>query len=98
MQTENRLLEDLARVAAGAMGVAQGMRGEVEARLRDQFAKVLSGMDLVTREEFDVVRAMAETAREEQEVLSERLAKLEAALATLEVTPSKSKERKAKKS
>ena len=81
MQSQSRLLEDLARVASSAMGVASGMRGEIEQRLKDQFESVLSRMDLVTREEFEVVRAMAQKAREEQEILNERLAVLEAALA-----------------
>ncbi|MCG8356512.1 MAG: accessory factor UbiK family protein [Kiloniellales bacterium] len=81
MQTQNRLLDDLARVAGGALGVASGMRGEIEARLREQFERVLARMDLVTREEFDAVRAMAVKAREEQEELAERLAALEAQLA-----------------
>ena len=80
MQTQNKLLDDLARVASGAIGVAAGMREEVEARLRDQFERVLARMDLVTREEFEAVKAMAIKAREEQEVLSERLAALESAL------------------
>jgi len=80
MQTQNKLLDDLARVASGALGVAAGMREEVEARLRDQFERVLARMELVTREEFDAVKAMAVKAREEQEALSERLAALEAAL------------------
>ncbi len=84
MQTQNKLLDDLARVASGAIGVAAGMREEVEARLRDQFERVLGRMDLVTREEFEAVRAMAIKAREEQEILSERVAALEAAL---EATP-----------
>jgi BMFP domain-containing protein YqiC len=79
MQTQNRLLDDLARVASGALGVAAGMRAEVEARLREQFERVLAQLDLVTREEFDAVKAMAVKAREEQEVLAARLAKLEAA-------------------
>ncbi len=78
MQTQNRLLDDLARVASGALGVAAGMREEIESRLRDQFERVLGGMDLVTREEFDAVKAMAAKAREEQETLAERLAALEA--------------------
>ena len=78
MQTQNRLLDDLARVAGGALGVASGMRGEIEARLREQFERVLARMDLVTREEFDAVRAMAVKAREEQEELAERLAAMEA--------------------
>jgi hypothetical protein len=79
MQTQNRLLDDLARVASGALGVAAGMRAEVEARLREQFERVLAELDLVPREEFDAVKAMAVKAREEQEVLAERLARLEAA-------------------
>ncbi len=80
MQTQNRLLDDLARVATGALGVAAGMRGEIEFRLRDQFEKVLTGMDLVTREEFDAVKAMAAKARAEQETLAQRVAALEARL------------------
>ena len=81
MQTQNKLLDDLARVASGAIGVAAGMREEVEARLRDQFERVLGRMDLVTREEFEAVRAMAVKAREENESLAARIAELEARLA-----------------
>ncbi len=80
MQTQNRLLDDLARVATGALGVAAGMRDEIEARLRDQFEKVLARMDLVTREEFDAVKAMAAKARGEQDILAARVAALEAQL------------------
>ncbi len=80
MQTQSRLLDDLARVATGALGVAAGMRGEIEARLRDQFEKILSNMDLVGREEFDAVKAMAAKARAEQETLARRVAALEAQL------------------
>ncbi|MBB3066675.1 MULTISPECIES: accessory factor UbiK family protein [Limibacillus] len=80
MQTRNRLLDDLARVATGALGVAGGLRQEAEGRLRQQFERILANMDLVTREEFEVVRAMAVKAREEQEALADRLAKLEAEL------------------
>lgn len=79
MQTQNRLLDDLARVASGALGVAAGMRAEVEARLREQFERVLTQLDVVTREEFDAVKAMAVKAREEQELMAVRLARLEAA-------------------
>ena len=80
MQTQNRLLDDLARVATGALGVAAGMRGEIEARLRDQFERILTGMDLVGREEFDAVKAMAAKARAEQETLARRVAALETQL------------------
>jgi BMFP domain-containing protein YqiC len=81
MQFDHRLIDDLARVAGGALGTLAGVREEVEARLRQQFERVLAGMDLVTREEFEVVRAMAQAAREEQERLAARVAALEARLA-----------------
>jgi len=79
MQTRNRLLDDLARVATGALGIAAGARREAEEVLRARFAAVLGGQDLITREEFDAVKAMAAKARAENAALSERLAALEAA-------------------
>ena len=81
MQSQNRFFDDMARVAAGAMGALSGVRGEIEARFRDQFERILAGMDLVSREEFEAVKAMAAKAREEQEVLAQRIAELEARLA-----------------
>src|SRR5713226_8385465 len=81
MQSQNRFFDDVARVAAGAVGAISGVRGEIEARLRDQLERVLAGMDLVSREEFEAVKAMAAKAREEQELLQRRIAALEARLA-----------------
>jgi len=81
MQSQNRFFDDMARVAAGAVGALAGVRGEVEARLREQLERVLAGMDLVSREEFEAVKAMAAKAREEQEVLLQRIEALEARLA-----------------
>jgi BMFP domain-containing protein YqiC len=81
MQSQSRLVDDIARIAAGALGTVSGMRGEVEARVREQLERVLAGMDLVTREEFEAVKAMAAMARTEQELLASRVAELEAALA-----------------
>jgi len=80
MQTDNRILDDLAKVATSALGTLQGVRGEVEDRLREQFERVLANMDIVTREEFDAVRAMAAAARTENEELRARLDALEAKL------------------
>lgn len=88
MQSQNRVLDDLARVASGAIGVAAGMREEIEARFREQFERVLSRMDVVSREEFEVVRAMAVAAREEQETLSARVQALEDRLAEQETAKS----------
>lgn len=80
MQSQNRFFDDIARVASGAVGALSGVRGEVEARLRDQLERMLAGMDLVSREEFEAVKAMAAKAREEQELLRLRVEALEARL------------------
>ncbi len=96
MQTQNRLLDDLARVATGVLGVAAGMREEIEARLRDQFERVLSNMDLVTHEEFDAVKAMAAKARAEQEDMAARLATIEAKLGAAATKTKKSSKKAAK--
>ena len=80
MQTTNRLLDDLARVAGGAAGVVAGVKDEIEARVRQHLERVLDGMDLVSRDEFETARAMAAEARAENQRLEKRLAALEAAL------------------
>ena len=80
MQTENRLLEDLARVAQGAAGAFAGMREELEGRLKKHAERILARMHLVRREEFAAVQAMAAKARRAQEALESRVAALEARL------------------
>ena len=80
MQTNNRILDDLARVAGTAMGAAGGVKGEFETLLRRQFEKILDGMDMVSRDEFDAVKEIATKARAEQEALSLRVEQLEQAL------------------
>ena len=83
MQSQNRFFDDLARVATGALGTLSGVKTEVETRLREQLEKVLAGMDLVSRDEFDAVKAMAAKARSEQEDLANRVAELESKLDAL---------------
>ncbi len=86
MQSQNRFFDDIARVASGAVGAISGVRGEIESRLRDQLERVLAGMDLVSREEFEAVKAMAAKAREGQELLRVQIAALEAHLEAAEKT------------
>tara|TARA_B100000676_G_scaffold290124_1_gene323337 strand:+ start:506 stop:817 length:312 start_codon:yes stop_codon:yes gene_type:complete len=90
MQVDNRFLDDLARVANGAVGALSGIREEVEAMVRQRAERLLADMDLVTREEFEAVKAVAAKARFEQEALEDRIATLEAALAELQ-KPKRSK-------
>jgi len=80
MQTRNRILDDLAKVAGGALSVMTGVKSEAEAVMRQQFEKVLDKMDLIPREDFEAVRTMAAKARDQQEELVKRVAVLEKAL------------------
>ncbi|MDP6389941.1 MAG: accessory factor UbiK family protein [Alphaproteobacteria bacterium] len=80
MQVENRLLDDLARVASGAFGAVSGVRAEIEELLKQRFERILVDADMVPREEFEAIKAVAVKAREEQEKLEKRIAALEAAI------------------
>ena len=81
MQTKNPILDDIAKLASGAAGTLHGMKGEVETALKARIDRMASEMDLVSKEEFDVVREMAQKARAENEALSARLDALEKKLA-----------------
>jgi BMFP domain-containing protein YqiC len=78
MQTRNKMLDDLAQLMSNALGVAQGAKVEAETAMKSLIDRWLADRDLVTREEFDAVRAMAQKAREENESLKARIAALEA--------------------
>jgi len=78
MQTRNPFIDDLTKMANGAMGALTGVKDEVEARVRDQIAKILDGMDIPRRDEFEAVKAMAAAARDENEALKARIGALEA--------------------
>lgn len=77
-QTRSRLFDDLSKLMTDAAGLAEGARREVDTALRVQLERLLAGMDLVTRDEFEAVRDMAARARTENESLRDRLAALEA--------------------
>lgn len=79
MQTQNRIFDDIARAASGALGALSGVRAELELQLRGMMDRWLKSQDLVTREEFEAVKAMAARARAENEDLAARVAALEAA-------------------
>ena len=80
MQSQNRIFDDIARVAGGALGALSSLKDEIEAMIRDRVERFMADGNFVRREEFDVVRAMAAEARAEQERLAARVAELEAAL------------------
>ncbi|WP_430474282.1 accessory factor UbiK family protein [Thalassospira lucentensis] len=81
MQINNRILDDITRVTNSALGTMTGVKGEVDAMVRQQFEKILIGMDLVTREEFDVVHDVAIRAAERIDALEAKITDLEKRLA-----------------
>jgi len=79
-QTTGRFFDELGKLITDAAGAAEGVRKEIDSIVRAQAERVLHGLELVQREEFEAVKAMAQKAREENERLNERVAALEAAL------------------
>jgi len=77
MQTRNKLLDDLARLATNAAGMAQGVKEEAETVMRSRFERLLADLDLVQREEFEAVREMALKARAENQAQAKKIAALE---------------------
>jgi BMFP domain-containing protein YqiC len=82
-QTQNRLLDEFAKLMTDAAGVAQGVKREAETVMRAQAERFIQDMDLVKREDFEVVKDMAARARSEADALKARVAALEAKLAAL---------------
>ncbi len=77
-QTTGRFFDELGKLLTDAAGAADGVRKEVESVVRAQAERVLRDLDVVQREEFEAVKAMAQKAREENALLKERIAALEA--------------------
>ena len=77
MQSENRLFDDFVKVLNGAAGTFAGMGREAEANFRERVREWVGGMDIVSRDEFEAVKAIAVAAREENQALKARIAALE---------------------
>ncbi|MFM7346996.1 MAG: accessory factor UbiK family protein [Tagaea sp.] len=77
MQSDNKILDDLARAATGALSAVTAVRQEVEAQMRLVLERWLQSQNLVAREEFEAVKEMAANARLENERLAARLDALE---------------------
>lgn len=78
MQSQNKLFDDFVKVMNGAAGTIAGMTREAQAAMQERAREWIGGLDLVSREEFEAVKAMAVAAREENEALGQRITALEA--------------------
>jgi BMFP domain-containing protein YqiC len=83
-QTTGKFFDELGKLITDAAGAAQGVRKEVEGVVRAQAENILRELDVVQREEFEAVKAMAQKAREESDQLKQRIALLEEVLGELE--------------
>jgi BMFP domain-containing protein YqiC len=82
MQTDNPFLDGMARLFTDAAGAAQSLRSEIDTFVRQRMEKLVADMNLVPREEFEAVKAMAAKARSENESLAARVEALEALVQT----------------
>ncbi|HEX8443444.1 MAG TPA: accessory factor UbiK family protein [Allosphingosinicella sp.] len=78
MQSENRIFDDIAKVLNGAAGTFAGMTREAQAAARERAREWVGGLDMIGRDEFEAVKAIAVAAREENQLLKARLDALEA--------------------
>ncbi len=76
MQTNSKMFDDIARLASGALGTAQGMKTEIDNLVHQRMEKMIAKMDLVPREEFDAIKAMVVALSETVELQAEELKKL----------------------
>jgi BMFP domain-containing protein YqiC len=90
MQTDNPLLDGLARLFTDAAGAAQSVRAELDTFMRQRLERLVADMDFVPREEFEAVKAMAAKARTENDRLEARIAALEARIGPQESGPDSS--------
>jgi BMFP domain-containing protein YqiC len=87
MQSENPLFADIAKLMNSAAGTVAGMAREAGESGKERFKELLGGMDFVSREEFDAVKAMAAKALEDNEALKNKLDLLEARLSGSGIGP-----------
>ena len=77
MQSENRMFDDFVKMMNGFAGTVAGMGREAESSAREKMREWIGGMDFVSRDEFEAVKAMAVAARDENDALKARIAALE---------------------
>lgn len=77
MQSENKFFDDIVKVLNGAAGTVAGMTREAETNFRERMREWMGSENMVTRDEFEAVKEMAATARDQCDALKARLDKLE---------------------
>lgn len=94
MQSQNRLFDDFVKVLNGAAGTFAGMGREAEGAFRERMREWVGGLDMISRDEFEAVKAIAVAAREENQQLKARIEALEAGSPPAVAKPVSAKPRK----
>jgi BMFP domain-containing protein YqiC len=69
MQTQNPILDEIAKLTTAAVGLAQAAGDEAKAAFRSQTDRLVAEMDLVRREDHDALKAEIAALRAEIEAL-----------------------------
>jgi BMFP domain-containing protein YqiC len=69
MQTQNPILDEIAKLTTAAMGLAQAAGDEAKAALRSQTDRMVAELDLVRRDDYDALKAEVAQLRAEVEAL-----------------------------
>src|SRR5688500_8483032 len=72
-----KILDDLARMAGGAVNVFSGLQEQIRNDIRTRMDEMAARLDLVPRDEMDQAKAVIEKMRRQIQELEQRLDSLE---------------------
>ncbi len=80
MQSKSRPLDDLTNLMTNAVGAVKGVGDEVKAIGRSQAERIIADLDLVGRDEYEVLKTMFENSQAEIEALRKEVKSLKSAV------------------
>lgn len=86
MQSKSRPLDDLTNLATNAVGAIKGVGDEVKAMGRSQAERIIADLDLIGRDEFEVLKAMHAKSQDDIAKLQKEVKSLKAALKKAQAT------------
>lgn len=86
MPKDMPFLDQFARLLDDAAGAADGLRQDFELVAKSRLEKIASELDIVTRDEFEAVKALAVRARGDATLAESRIARLELRVKRLQRT------------
>ena len=69
MVNKNKILSDLSKIAVDAMSTFSGLKKEIETLVSLRVNKIINKMNLVKRDEFDVLKKMVQKVLIENDAL-----------------------------